>query len=46
LYDERQRAIDDAYAAGYGKHPQEEWVGDLGLAALAAFDEAEGGEAL
>jgi hypothetical protein len=46
LYEERQRAIDDAYAAGYGTHLQEARVGNLGLAALAAFDEAEGGEPL
>lgn len=46
LYEERQRAIDEAYSVGYRKHPQEEWVGDLGLAGLAAFDEAEGGESL
>lgn len=44
LRDERQRAIDEAYATGYGKHPQEPWVGDLGLAGLAAFDKAEGGK--
>jgi Arc/MetJ-type ribon-helix-helix transcriptional regulator len=41
LREEREREIDEAYAAGYRKHPQEEWVGDLGLAGLAAFDQAE-----
>jgi Arc/MetJ-type ribon-helix-helix transcriptional regulator len=46
LYEERQLAIDEAYAAGYRNHPQEEWVGELGLAGLAAFDEAENGEPL
>ena len=46
LHEERQRQIDEAYAAGYGKRPQEEWVGELGLAGLAAFDEAEGGAKL
>jgi Arc/MetJ-type ribon-helix-helix transcriptional regulator len=46
LHEERQREIDELYAAGYGKHPQEEWVGELGLAGLAAFDEAEGGTPL
>ncbi len=40
---EREHQIDEAYAAGYGKQPQEEWVGELGLAGLAAFDKAEGG---
>ncbi|CAN5333064.1 hypothetical protein BH18ACT12_BH18ACT12_04270 [soil metagenome] len=46
LYEDRQRTIDEAYAAGYGKQPQEEWVADLGLAGLAASDTAEGGEPL
>ena len=43
LFEERQREIDETYAAAYAKHPQEAWVGQLGLASLAAFDEAEGG---
>jgi Arc/MetJ-type ribon-helix-helix transcriptional regulator len=46
LYEERQREIDEAYVAAYAKHPQEEWVGELGLAGLAAFDRAEGGSPL
>jgi Arc/MetJ-type ribon-helix-helix transcriptional regulator len=46
LHDEREREIDDAYRRGYGAHPQEEWSGEVGLAALAAFDRAEGGEPL
>jgi Arc/MetJ-type ribon-helix-helix transcriptional regulator len=46
LREERQHEIDEMYAAGYGKHPQEEWVGGLGLAGLVAFDEAEGGAPL
>jgi Arc/MetJ-type ribon-helix-helix transcriptional regulator len=46
LYEERQREIDETYAAGYAKHPQEEWVGELGLAGLGAFDKAEGGAPL
>jgi Arc/MetJ-type ribon-helix-helix transcriptional regulator len=46
LQEEREREIDEAYAAGYGKHPQEAWVGEIGLAGLAAFDKAEGGKAL
>jgi Arc/MetJ-type ribon-helix-helix transcriptional regulator len=46
LRDEREREIDEAYAAGYGKHPQEAWVGEMGLAGLAAFDKAEGGKPL
>jgi Arc/MetJ-type ribon-helix-helix transcriptional regulator len=44
--EERERQIEDAYRRGYGTHPQEEWVGELGLAALAAFHEADGGEPL
>ena len=46
LREERQREIDEAYARGYGEHPQEEWAGPAGLAALAAFDQAEGGKPL
>ena len=46
LREEREHEIDQMYAAGYGKHPQEEWVGELGLAGLAAFDRAEGGKPL
>jgi Arc/MetJ-type ribon-helix-helix transcriptional regulator len=41
-----QRKIDAAYRDGYGRHPQEEWVGLIGLAGLAAFDRVEGGEPL
>ena len=44
LADERQAAIDDAYRRGYGEHPQEEWVGEAGLAAFAAFAAAERGD--
>lgn len=46
LREEREREIDDAYIRGYGEHPQEEWVGEAGLAALAAFHAAEGGKRL
>ncbi len=46
LHEERQHEIDQMYAAGYGKHPQEEWVGELGLAGFAEFDRAEGGAPL
>jgi Arc/MetJ-type ribon-helix-helix transcriptional regulator len=46
LYEERQRQIDRLYAVGYGKHPQEEWVGELGLAGFSAFGRAEGGAPL
>jgi Arc/MetJ-type ribon-helix-helix transcriptional regulator len=46
LYEERQDEIDERYAAGYGRHPQKEWIGALGLAGLAAFDGAEDGPSL
>lgn len=41
LREEREREIDEAYRRGYGEHPQEEWVGEAGLAAFAAFVVAE-----
>lgn len=41
LRDDRERAIDDAYRRGYEAKPQEEWVGEAGLAAFAAFVAAE-----
>jgi Arc/MetJ-type ribon-helix-helix transcriptional regulator len=41
LREEREREIDEAYRRGYGKYPQEEWIGELGLAALAAWDKSE-----
>jgi Arc/MetJ-type ribon-helix-helix transcriptional regulator len=46
LRDEREREIAEAYARGYARHPQPDWVGEAGLAAFAAFDRAEGGEPL
>jgi Arc/MetJ-type ribon-helix-helix transcriptional regulator len=46
LREERESVIDAAYQHGYGATPQEEWVGELGLAGLAAFDGAEGGDPL
>lgn len=46
LREERDREIADAYRRGYGEHPQEEWIGEAGLAALTAFDRAEGGNPL
>jgi hypothetical protein len=38
---EREREIEEADRRGYGEHPQEEWVGEAGLAAFAALVEAE-----
>lgn len=46
LHDERERAIDAAYRRGYAEHPQEEWIGQVGLAGLEQFDRAEGGKPL
>lgn len=41
LKEERDREIEEAYRRGYGKYPQEEWIGKAGLAAFAAFVKAE-----
>ena len=41
LREERERQIEAAYRRGYRAFPQEEWVGEAGLAAFAAFVAAE-----
>jgi Arc/MetJ-type ribon-helix-helix transcriptional regulator len=41
LREERERAIDDAYRRGYGAHPQEDWIGEAGLALFEALVTAE-----
>jgi Arc/MetJ-type ribon-helix-helix transcriptional regulator len=46
LADEHERELAEEYARGYGEHPQEDWIPELGLAGLAAFDRSEGGEPL
>ncbi|HEX7311881.1 MAG TPA: ribbon-helix-helix domain-containing protein [Gaiellaceae bacterium] len=46
LHEEHEREIDEAYRRGYGRQPQGDWIGAVGLAGLAAFDRAEGGEPL
>ena len=46
LREEREQAVDEAYRRGYAEHPQEDWLGQAGLAGLVAFDRAEGGEPL
>jgi Arc/MetJ-type ribon-helix-helix transcriptional regulator len=46
LRERREREIEDAYRRGYGKYPQEEWIGRDGLALFAAWDAAEGGDPL
>jgi Arc/MetJ-type ribon-helix-helix transcriptional regulator len=41
LRDERERELEDAERRGYGEQPQEEWIGELGLAAFAQLVAAE-----
>jgi len=41
LGEEREREIEEAYRRGYGAHPQEAWVGEVGLASFAALVAAE-----
>jgi Arc/MetJ-type ribon-helix-helix transcriptional regulator len=41
LRSEREQAIAAAYEEGYGRHPQEPWVGELGLALLGQAGRAE-----
>jgi hypothetical protein len=38
LREARDHEIDEAYRRGYGKYPQEEWIGEVGRACLIAFD--------
>jgi Arc/MetJ-type ribon-helix-helix transcriptional regulator len=42
----REREIDESYRRGYAKYPQEEWIGEVGLAAFEAWHRAEGGDPL
>jgi Arc/MetJ-type ribon-helix-helix transcriptional regulator len=41
LKEEREREIEEAYRRGYEKYPQEERIGQDGLALFAAWVEAE-----
>jgi Arc/MetJ-type ribon-helix-helix transcriptional regulator len=41
LRSERERSIAVAYEEGYRRHPQEAWVGELGLALLGQAAGAE-----
>jgi Arc/MetJ-type ribon-helix-helix transcriptional regulator len=41
LREEREREIEESYRRGYGKYPQEEWIGEVGLALFAARALAE-----
>ena len=46
LDEERDQAIDDAYRRGYGEHPQERWIGQVGLQGLTELSRNEGGDPL
>jgi len=46
IHDERERAVDAAYRRGYAEHPQDDWLGQVGLAGLAELDRTEGGKPL
>lgn len=39
--EESEREIAEQYRRGYGKHPQEDWIGDVGLWALTQIVAAE-----
>ena len=41
LREERDREIAEAYRRGYSEHPQEDWIGETGLWAFAAFVRSE-----
>lgn len=41
LFEEREREIGEAYRRGYGSYPQEDWIGEAGLAAFARLVAAE-----
>ncbi len=41
LREEREREIEEAYRRAYEKYPQEDWIGETGLALFAAWVEAE-----
>ena len=46
LREEREREIDEAYRRGYSMYPQEEWIGEAGLAFLDEWSRTEGGDPL
>lgn len=41
LREEREREIAEQYRRAYEKHPQEEWIGEVGLWALEQIVDAE-----
>jgi Arc/MetJ-type ribon-helix-helix transcriptional regulator len=44
LKEEREREIEEAYRRAYTEHPQEDWIGEVGLWAFAQIVAAEGRE--
>jgi Arc/MetJ-type ribon-helix-helix transcriptional regulator len=46
LAQEREFELVELYRKAYAKQPEEEWIGEVGLAALTALHEAEVGEPL
>ena len=45
LKEEREREIEEAYRRAYTEHPQEDWIGEVGLWAFAQILAAERREA-
>lgn len=41
LREERDRELDERYRLSYGRYPQEEWIGEVGLWALTQIVAAE-----
>jgi Arc/MetJ-type ribon-helix-helix transcriptional regulator len=41
LREEREREIEEAYRRAYTEHPQEDWIGEVGLWALTQIVAAE-----
>jgi Arc/MetJ-type ribon-helix-helix transcriptional regulator len=46
LREERERELVELYRKAYAEQPEEEWIGEVGLAALSALHEAEDDEPL
>jgi hypothetical protein len=44
LREKRESEIAEAYRRGYGRHPQEDWVGEAGLELLEDFQRREESE--
>jgi len=41
LREEREREIEEAYRRAYTEHPQEDWIGEVGLWAFSQIVAAE-----